>query len=70
MFYTLMIIMILHFVFYYMNIDIIQLYNKFKYQFKYPLKDPFKDPMENNDSIINELETSLKLLKEINNNYT
>lgn len=61
-----MIIMIIHFVFYYMNIDILQLYNNLKDKFKYS----FEPPLENHDSIINELETSLKLLKEMNDNYT
>ena len=64
------IIMIIHFVFYYMNIDILQLYNNLKDKFKNHFKDPLDPPVENHDSIINELETSLKLLKEMNDNYT
>ena len=65
-----MFIMIVHFIFYYMNIDILQLYNNLKDKFENHFKDPLENPIENNDSIINELETSLKLLKEMNGNYT
>jgi len=54
--YTLLVIFVIHFILYYMNIDIIQLYSH--------------DILEDNDTIINELETSLNLLKEMNNNYT
>ena len=46
----------IHFVLYYMNIDIIQLYNT--------------ETLDTNDTMIDELETSLKLLKEMNKNYT
>lgn len=55
-FYTLLIICIVHFVLYYMDIDIIQLYNP--------------ETLEPTDTIIDELETSLNLLKEMNKNYT
>jgi hypothetical protein len=55
-FYTLLIIFIIHFVLYYMDIDIIQLYNP--------------EPLEPNDTLIDELESSLNLLKEMNKNYT
>jgi hypothetical protein len=53
-FYTLLIIGMIHFFLYYMNIDILQL----------------NEPLEPNDTIIDELETSLNLLKEMNKNYT
>jgi len=54
-FYTLFIIFIIHFILYYMNIDIIKLYNQEKFEEK--------------DNIIDELEDSIKILKEMNKNY-
>lgn len=54
--YTLLIIFLIHFILYYMNIDIIQLYSH--------------ERVEESDTIIDELESSLNLLKEMNKNYT
>ena len=54
--YTLLIIFLIHFILYYMNIDIIQLYSH--------------ERVEETDTIIDELESSLNLLKEMNKNYT
>jgi flagellar biosynthesis/type III secretory pathway M-ring protein FliF/YscJ len=54
--YTLLIIFLIHFILYYMNIDIIQLYTH--------------ERVEETDTIIDELESSLNLLKEMNKNYT
>lgn len=50
--YTLLILFIIHFILYYMNIDILQFRN------------------EDNEAIIRELESSLNLLKDMNQNNT
>lgn len=44
----------IHFILYYLNIDILQ----------------FTEPLEPNDTIVDELQSSLNLLKEMNKNYT
>ena len=67
--YTLCIILIIHLVLYYMNIDIIQLYTHEK-NIKLSTDKLSADELCSDELSTDELETSLNLLKEMNKNYT